>query len=316
WDTDTLTREQREDPDVGDIAQWKIEGKERPAWQEISNRSPTFKGYWALWDSLAIDNNLLKRVWENPDGIEWNYQTVPSRKRVPEVLQAVHSGVDGGHFGINKTLDYVKERFYWLGSRSDVEEWYRRCETCVASKGPRIRSRGQTQQYNVGAPFERIAIDVAGPFPQSEAGNRYILTPASVVFGAELRLPIDLISDRLKKEEGVDNYISHLQDRLKLTHAEVRQKMRVESDRMKTRYDLRANTGGFQVGEKVWLYNPKRTKRKSPKLQKSWEGPYIIVTRLNDVVYRIEKNPQANMNIVHIDRLTPYQEPHLNEGVT
>ncbi|KAJ8913377.1 hypothetical protein NQ315_008769 [Exocentrus adspersus] len=212
WDTDTLAREQREDPDVGDIAQWKIEGKERPAWQEISNRSPTFKGYWALWDSLAVENNLLKRVWE------------------------MHE------------------------------------------------STGKT--------------------------------PASVVFGAELRLPIDLISDRPKKEEGVNNYISHLQDRLKLTHAEVRQKMRIESDRMKTRYDLRANTGGFQVGEKVWLYNPKRTKGKSPKLQKSWEGPYIVVTRLNDVVYRIQKNSQAKMKIVHIDRLTPYQEPHPNEGVT
>ncbi|KAJ8914234.1 hypothetical protein NQ315_003598 [Exocentrus adspersus] len=193
WDTDTLAREQREDPDVGNIAQWKIEGKERPAWQEIANRSPTFKGYWALWDSLAVENNLLKRVWESPDGNERNYQTILPRKRVPEVLRAVH----------------------------------------------------------------------------------------------KLRLPIDLISDRPKKEEGVNNYISHLQDRLKLTHAEVRQKMRIESDRMKIRYDLRANTGGFQVGEKVWLYNPKRTKGKSPKLQKSWEGPYTVVTRLNDVVYRI-----------------------------
>ncbi|KAJ8911902.1 hypothetical protein NQ315_012316 [Exocentrus adspersus] len=174
-----------------------MEGKERPAWQEISNRSPTFKGYWALWDSLAIENNLLKRVWESPDGKERNYG---------------------------------RERFYWLG---------------------------------------------------------------------KLRLPIDLISDRPKKEEGVNNYISHLQDQLKLTHAEVRQKMRIESDRMKTRYDLRANTGGFQVGEKVWLYNPKRTKGKSPKLQKSWEGPYTVVTRLNDVVYRIQKNPQAKMKIVN-----------------
>ncbi|KAJ8915498.1 hypothetical protein NQ315_012379 [Exocentrus adspersus] len=123
-------------------------------------------------------------------------------------------------------------------------------------------------------------------------------TPASVVFGTELRLPIDLISDRPKKEEGVENYISHLQDRLKLTHAEVRQKLKLESDRMKTRYDLRANTGGFQVSEKVWLYNPKKTKGKSPKLQK------------------IQKNPQAKMKIVLIDRLTPYQEPHPNEGVT
>ncbi|KAJ8912136.1 hypothetical protein NQ315_013185 [Exocentrus adspersus] len=30
-------------------------------------------------------------------------------------------------------------------------------------------------------------------------------TPASVVFGAELRLPIDLISERPKEEEDVDN---------------------------------------------------------------------------------------------------------------
>ncbi|KAJ8913451.1 hypothetical protein NQ315_013830 [Exocentrus adspersus] len=110
WDTDTLAREQRED--VGDIAQWKIEGKERPAWQEISNRSPTFKGYWALWDSLAIENNLLKRVWESSDGKERNYQTILPRKRVPEVLQAVHSGVGGGHSGINKTLDKPIDRRY------------------------------------------------------------------------------------------------------------------------------------------------------------------------------------------------------------
>ncbi|KAJ8912137.1 hypothetical protein NQ315_013186 [Exocentrus adspersus] len=68
---------------------------------------------------------------------------------------------------------------------------------------------------------------------------------------------------------------------------------------MKTRYDLRANIGGFQVNEK-----------------KSWEAPYTIVTRLNDVMYRIQKNPQAKMKIVHIDKLTPYQESHPNEGVT
>jgi hypothetical protein len=30
-------------------------------------------------------------------------------------------------------------------------------------------------QYNVGAPFERIAIDVAGSFPKSDRGKRYFL---------------------------------------------------------------------------------------------------------------------------------------------
>ncbi|KAJ8911585.1 hypothetical protein NQ315_016122 [Exocentrus adspersus] len=117
------------------------------------------------------------------------------------------------------------------------------------------------------------------------------------------------------KEEGVDNYISHLQDRLKLTHAEVRQKLKLESDRMKTRYHLRANTCGFQVGVRSFGCIIQRgPKEMSPKLQKSWEGPYILFTRLNDVVYRIQKNPQAKMKIVNIDRLTSYQEPHPNGG--
>ncbi|KAJ8912453.1 hypothetical protein NQ315_002819 [Exocentrus adspersus] len=94
-------------------------------------------------------------------------------------------------------------------------------------------------------------------------------TPASVVFGTELRLPIDLITDRSRKEEHANDYFSHLKNRLRLTHEDVRQKLKLESDRMMTSYDLRANTCGFEVGEKVWLYNPNRAKEKSPKLQKS-----------------------------------------------
>ncbi|XP_018563442.1 protein NYNRIN-like [Anoplophora glabripennis] len=294
------------------------------------------------------------------------------------------------------------------------------------------------KQYNVGVPFERIAIDVAGLFPRSSSGNRYILvvmdyfskwpeiypipnqeavtvaevlfenwicrygvtreihsdqgrnfesevfqgvcgllgihktrttplhpqsdgmverfnrtienilrtavnekltnwdtcippfllayraaihettgkTPANVIFGTGLRLPIDLIINRPQQEESLNDYLSHLKHRIKLVHEEVREKLKMESDRMKTRYDLRANSSGFQENEKVWLYNPKRTKGKSPKLQKSWEGPYTIVTRINDVVYRIQRSPQAKMNIVHLDRLTPYQEGHADKGVT
>jgi hypothetical protein len=30
-------------------------------------------------------------------------------------------------------------------------------------------------QYNVGAPFERVAVDIAGRFPESDRGNRYLL---------------------------------------------------------------------------------------------------------------------------------------------
>ena len=37
------------------------------------------------------------------------------------------------------------------------------------------KKRVAMQQYNLGSPFERIAIDVAGPFPESDSGYKYIV---------------------------------------------------------------------------------------------------------------------------------------------
>jgi hypothetical protein len=84
---------------------------------------------------------------------------------------------------------------------------------------------------------------------------------------------------------------------------------------MKTRYDKLANSAGYQEGDRVWLYRPTRTKGKSPKLQSSWEDPYKVVTRINNVVYRIKKNPRSRMMVVHLDRLTTYQGAARDEPV-
>ncbi len=72
-------------------------------------------------------------------------------------------------------MEKVKQRFYWVGCRQSVTEWIANCGECISAKGPRSKSRGQMKQYNSGAPFERIAMDVAGPFPISQLGNRYVL---------------------------------------------------------------------------------------------------------------------------------------------
>ncbi|MCQ7131118.1 DDE-type integrase/transposase/recombinase [Salmonella enterica] len=66
-------------------------------------------------------------------------------------------------------------RFYWLHCREDVEKWCRLCDSCTARKGPRVKGRGPLQKYNVGAPFERMAVDILGPLPTTERGNRYLL---------------------------------------------------------------------------------------------------------------------------------------------
>ena len=241
WNKEILRKEQLDDKDIGPILRAKEKGT-RPEWKDVSDKSIELKALWAQWDSLRIIDGLLKRAWESPDGKEVTMRLVIPRCRVSKVLQEVHNGVSGGHFGINKTLKKVRERFYWISSRQDVEAWCRKCKACAATKGPQTRS----------------------------------------------------------------NYADEVSERLRNVHELVRNQTTISSYRMKARYDRKASSGGFKVGDLVWLYNPQRKKGRSPKLQQPWEGPYTVITRINDVVYRIQKSKKSKMKVVHLDRLAKY----------
>jgi hypothetical protein len=105
------------------------------------------------------------------------------------------------------------------------------------------------------------------------------LTPALLVFGRDLRLPSTCYSERPTTDHAA-GYLNHLHD----IHVNGRQHLKLASDRMKNRYDELANSAGYHEGDRVWLYRQTSTKGKSPKLQSSWEGPYKVITRINDVV--------------------------------
>lgn len=134
------------------------------------------------------------------------------------------------------------------------------------------------------------------------------LTPAKIVFGKELRLPCDLVFGSPNNEEmEAQDYADMLREKLRTIHAVASERIRLASDRMKARYDSKANSAGFQSGDLVWLYNPQRKKGRSPKLSPDWEGPYTVIKRINDVVYRIQRSPRSKMKVVHLDRLTEYR---------
>ena len=50
------------------------------------------------------------------------------------LIRETHGGGLAGHFGINKTLDMLKEHFYWPKMVSDVQAIIVRCGTCQRSK--------------------------------------------------------------------------------------------------------------------------------------------------------------------------------------
>jgi hypothetical protein len=63
-------------------------------------------------------------------------------------------------------------RFLWHGMRRDVDIHVKCCDLCSQYKNDGKKRRAALQDFRVGIPMERVYVDVVGPFPVSEAGNK------------------------------------------------------------------------------------------------------------------------------------------------
>ena len=67
---------------------------------------------------------------------------------------------------------------YWREMRRQAEEWCQKCHLCGSKKSPPRPEKALLRQYLVGAPIERITIDLTGPLPRTKAGNTSIVVVA------------------------------------------------------------------------------------------------------------------------------------------
>lgn len=133
------------------------------------------KTLWAQWKRLELREGVLHRKWEDKSGKRITYQLLVPEIYRADIIKSLHDAVTAGHLGVNKTLSRVRERFYWPGIGSYVKDWCRKCEQCSARKNPPKSYKAPMKLYNVGAPMERIALDIMRPLPMTKQGNRYIL---------------------------------------------------------------------------------------------------------------------------------------------
>ena len=133
-------------------------------------------------------------------------------------------------------------------------------------------------------------------------------SPAKLMLGRELRLPLDLLLERPPQEEPnlVIPHVDYLQQTLETVHEFARSSLKLSSDRSKMYYDTKSSDNTYSTGDPVWLYNPKKKKGVSPKLSRNWEGPDTVVKPINDLVYRIQLGPRTKPKVVHWNRLWRY----------
>ena len=176
WTADDLAAAQHADLDIGPVLTKKLEGNEKPPWEEIANYSAATKTLWHQWDRLVVRDGVLYRRFYSLDGTtEFPQLVVPFGYR-KDFCKLAHEGLTGGHMGRSRTEEQVKRRGYWPGWSDDVRRFVRACGPCAQyHRGPPPRQAHMTPML-VGEPFERVSIDITGPFPPSSKGNIFMLT--------------------------------------------------------------------------------------------------------------------------------------------
>ena len=428
-----LRRKQLADPDIAPVLKWKESGR-RPFGQEVCVSSPATRHYWSSWGLLVIKNGMLMRKFIKRDGTSDSLQLIVPRGLQREVLWNAHDGLLGGHLGQKKTREKALKKFYWRGIREDCNNWVNTCDVCARQKRPQRKPHAPLGSMATGAPLDRLATDILGPFPESTRGNKYVLavtdyftkwveifpipdqtaptcaeiilneviarfgcpynihsdqgrnyesvifselcqlleirktrtspghpscngqverfnrtlvsmikaylkgqqrewdkhlgclaaayrstphestgfTPNMLMFGREARLPIEVILGIGATSTGEEvasygDYVNSLKERMQVAHDLARKHLGRNALRMKESYDAKKNLNQYNRGDLVWYATESKQLHTAPKLRVPFQGPYLVLDRLGDLLFKIQLDEKGKQKIVHHDKLKPYE---------
>ena len=133
-------------------------------------------------------------------------------------------------------------------------------------------------------------------------------SPNQLVFGREAYLPVDLMYPRpyrhlpYLRSNGACycSYVDYLRRTMTDSFARAKQMMQVAAVRQKRYYDAHAAPRSFNVGDWVYYFHFPTSKKT---LSSGWIGPYVVVRKLSEVVYELQKDPKSKPFQVHCDLL-------------
>jgi hypothetical protein len=125
-------------------------------------------------ESKRIRKRAKQYCWKD-DKLYFKGLYVPKPEERMKLVTQMH--VDLGHFGEQRTLAEICQRYYWSNRTECVKTIVRSCQQCqlVRSEGSIRSGDERLKSIPICDLFHRVALDTAGPLPETRAGNKYIL---------------------------------------------------------------------------------------------------------------------------------------------
>ena len=136
--------------------------------QEKDEACNRYKGYENFWTD---EDGILYR--QGPK--EYPRVVIPATL-VLTVLENYHELPFTAHQGVSRTVGFISQKYWWETLRDDVSAFIKQCELCAKRKtGKRVIA--PLGDALVAREFlDVVSLDIVGPLPVTERGNKYLLT--------------------------------------------------------------------------------------------------------------------------------------------
>ncbi|KAJ8938054.1 hypothetical protein NQ314_011621 [Rhamnusium bicolor] len=105
------------------------------------------------------------------------FQVTPNPEDIPKILQENHSNPTSGHSGFHRTYTRIKQVYKWNNMKKDVKYFIKQCVSCQKNKLVRKKYFMPIEITTTSTtPLEKIFLDIVGPLPLTENGNKFIIT--------------------------------------------------------------------------------------------------------------------------------------------
>ena len=118
-------------------------------------------------------NDLIKGI-PHIIRISNKVEFIEDKATIKLILNDYHLRPTAGHAGIKRTLNIIKQKYFWKGMKQDVTDFIKSCYQCQKYKAINNEKTPMTVTTTAGTAFEKKNLDLVGPLIPSE-GFEYIL---------------------------------------------------------------------------------------------------------------------------------------------
>ncbi|XP_071504452.1 uncharacterized protein [Diadema antillarum] len=195
-------------------------------------------------------------------------------------------------------IQQIKSSAYHPQSQGALERYHQTLKTML-----KVYCQDNPRDWDKGIPFLLFA---AREVPNESTG----FSPFELVFGHEPRGPLKVVKEQLlSDEEETDSnaldYISMFRERLVRANEVAREHLKTSQQTMKERFDRKAQSRVFEVGDKVLVLLP----LPGDALKAKFSGPYVVERKLGKETYVVSMpDRRKTKRVCHVNMLKKYHE--------